>query len=136
MMRLRTVGDRNLLLDQLRKAVTLQIELWDARLALSEGLERTADDLMAQHTIATMTFDTLLKKHRNVIALESALRDAVLSLCSSVGCELAWVIAQVEALSITADSGLELSAADLDEFLGLGEGSERMARAATPITIQ
>ena len=35
--------DRNLLLDQLRKAVTLQIELWDVRLALAETLERKID---------------------------------------------------------------------------------------------
>ena len=40
--------NRNLLLDQLRKAVTLQIELWDVRLALSETLERALTDVEAQ----------------------------------------------------------------------------------------
>jgi hypothetical protein len=103
-----------MLLDQPRKAVTLQTELWDARLALSEELERTASDVMAQRTIETTTTDALLKKHRNLTALESDLGHAMRSLCRSLRCKADCVVAQVRAPSITADSGVELSDAELD----------------------
>ena len=62
--------DRNILLDQLRKAVTLQIELWDVRLALSETLERALTDVQAQRP---MMLKPLLKMRPFPIKVPRAL---------------------------------------------------------------
>jgi len=47
--------DRILLLNQLRKAVALQVELWDVRLALSDTLERALKDVGDQRAIDPKT---------------------------------------------------------------------------------
>ena len=77
--------DRNILLDQLRKAVTLQIELWDVRLALSETLERALTDVEAQLPIDVKTIVLLVNQHRNTIALESDVRRAMHYISSALG---------------------------------------------------
>ena len=110
--------DRNILLDQLRKAVTLQIELWDVRLALSETLERALTDVKAQRPIDVETIGLLVSQHRNTIALESDARRAMHYISSALGRALQDVASQVQEMCVMADTGLELTAADLDEFLG------------------
>jgi hypothetical protein len=67
-----TYAERESLLRQLRIAVALQIQLWDASLAIAEQLE----------------------------------------------CELEEVAKEVQAASITADTGFELDGLAVDEFVG------------------
>jgi hypothetical protein len=132
----RDVTDRNLLLDQLRKAVTLQIELWDVRLALSDTLGRALNDVGAQRTIDPKTIELFLNQQRNAAALEAELAHVAHSMCCVLQCDSDWIASQVEAIAITADSGLELADADLDEFLGVGPERTKCARALEPVTIQ
>ena len=119
--------DRNILLDQLRKAVTLQIELWDVRLALSETLERALTDVEAQRPIDVETIGLLVSQHRNTIALESDVRCAMHYISSALGRALQDVASQVQEMCVMADTGLELTAADLAEFLGEVPACERIA---------
>ena len=119
--------DRNILLDQLRKAVTLQIELWDVRLALSETLERALTDVEAQLPIDAKTIVLLVNQHRNTIALESDVRRAMHYISSALGRASQDVASQVQEMCVMADTGLELTAADLDEFLGEVPTCQRVA---------
>ena len=119
--------DRNILLDQLRKAVTLQIELWDVRLALSETLERALTDVEAQLPIDVKTIVLLVSQHRNTIGLESEMRRAMHWISSALGRALQDVASQVREICVMADTGLELTAADLDEFLGEVPTCQRVA---------
>jgi hypothetical protein len=119
--------DRNLLLDQLRKAVTLQIELWDVRLALAETLERAFTDVEAQHPIDARAIVLLVGQHRNTIGLESEIQRAMHYISGALGRALQDVASQVREMCVMADTGLELTAADLDEFLGEVPTCERIA---------
>ena len=92
--------DRNILLDQLRKAVTLQIELWDVRLALSETLERALTDVEAQLPIDVKTIVLLVSQHRNTIALESDVRRAMHYISSALGRALRDVASQVREMEL------------------------------------
>ena len=119
--------DRNILLEQLRKAVTLQIELWDVRLALSETLERALTDVKAQRPIDVKTIVLLVSQHRNTIALDSKLQRVLHYISSALGRALQDVAPQVQEMCVMADTGLELTAADLAEFLGEVPTCERIA---------
>jgi len=119
--------NRNLLLDQLRKAVTLQIELWDVRLALSETLERALTDVEAQRPIDVETVGLLVSQHRNTIALYSELQRVLHCISSALGRALQDVASQVREMCVMADAGLELTTADLAEFLGEVPACERIA---------
>ena len=92
--------DRNILLDQLRKAVTLQIELWDVRLALSEALERASTDVESQRPIDVKTIVLLVSQHRNTIALESEVRRAMQYISSALGRALRDVASQVREMAL------------------------------------
>jgi hypothetical protein len=109
-----------LLLDQLRKAVILQVELWDVRLALSDTLEHALKGVDDQRAIGRRTIDLLLNEDRNATALNAELQHVIQAISSGLECDLDYVASQIQAMGVTADSGLELVAADLDEFLGLG----------------
>ena len=128
--------DRILLLNQLRKAVALQVELWDVRLALSETLERALKDVGDQRAIDPQTIDLLLNQERNATALNAELRHVIHSIASGLECDLDYVASQIQAMGITADSGLELVAADLDEFLGISQNRTTYAGPPRPTMVQ
>ena len=102
----KNVRERTLLLDQLRNAVTLQVELWDVRLALSDTL------------------------------LNAELQHVIQAISSGLECDLDYVASQIQAMGVTADGGLELVAADLDEFLGLSQKRTTHAGPLRPTMVQ
>jgi hypothetical protein len=93
-----------LLLDQLRKAVTLQVELWDVRLALSDTLEHALKDVGDQRAIDRKTIDLLLNQERNATALNAELQHVIQATSSGLECDLDYVASQIQAMGVTADS--------------------------------
>ena len=73
------------------------------------------------------TIVLLVSQHRNTIALDSELQRVLHWISSALGRALQDVASQVRAMCVTADTGLELTAADLDEFLGEVPACERIA---------
>ena len=64
--------------------------------------------------------EDLLRKLREAVLLQVALRDALLIICEAIDRDHTWVSAHVCAMGVTADSGMELSHEDLDDLLGIG----------------
>ena len=64
------------------------------------------------------TIVLLVSQHRNTIALDSEIQRVLHWISSALGRALQDVVSQVRAMCVTANTGLELTAADLDEFLG------------------
>jgi hypothetical protein len=100
----KNVRERTLLLDQLRKAVTLQVELWDVRLALSDTLEHALKDVGEQRAIDRRTIDLLLNQERNATALNAELQHVIQATSSDLECDLDYVASQIQAMGVTADS--------------------------------
>src|SRR5690242_10002053 len=98
----KNVRERALLLDQLRKAVTLQVELWDVRLALSDTLERALKDVGDQRTIDPKAIDLLLKQERDATALNAELQHVIHAISSGVECDFDYVASQIQAIGVTA----------------------------------
>ena len=63
--------------------------------------------------------ESLLRQLRIAVALQIQLWDVTLVMAEELDCELHEIASGVQAASITADTGLELVRADLDEFLGI-----------------
>ena len=59
--------------------------------------------------------ESLLRKLRIAVALQIELWDVTLAMAEQLDCELEAVASEVQAASITADTGLELGFLDLDE---------------------
>ena len=97
------------------------------RLALSETLERALTDVKAQRPIDVETIGLLVSQHRNTIGLESEMRRAMHWISSALGRASQDVASQVQEMCVMADTGLELTAADLAEFLGEVPACERIA---------
>ena len=60
----------------------------------------------------------LVSQHRNTIALDSEIQRVLHWISSALGRALQDVVSQVREMCVMADTGLELTAADLAEFLG------------------
>jgi hypothetical protein len=65
--------------------------------------------------------EELLKNYRDAVAYQIGLWEAALLITETLDCELAWVLDNVNAAAITADTGMELTGEDLDDFLGIGD---------------
>jgi hypothetical protein len=61
-----------------------------------------------------------LRQLRIAVALQIELWDVTRAMAEQLDCELEDVASRVQAAGITADTGLELSFSDLDEFVGVG----------------
>ena len=73
------------------------------------------------------TIALLVDQHRNTIAPDSEIQRAMHWISSALGRALQDVASQVREMCVMADTGLELTAADLDEFLGEVPTCERIA---------
>ena len=73
------------------------------------------------------TIVLLVDQHRNTIAPDSEIQRAMHWISSALGRALQDVASQVREMCVMADTGLELTAADLDEFLGEVPTCQRIA---------
>ena len=63
--------------------------------------------------------ESLLRQLRIAVALQIQLWDVTLVMAEELDCGLEEIASGIQAASVTADTGLELVRADLDEFLGI-----------------
>jgi len=73
------------------------------------------------------TIVLLVSQHRNTIALDSEIQRVLHWISSALGRALQDVVSQVREMCVMADTGLELTAADLAEFLGESPTHRRAA---------
>jgi hypothetical protein len=97
---------------------------------------RACADVGDQRAIDPKTIDLLLNQERNTTALNAELRHVIHSISSGPECDLDYVASQIQAMGVTADSGLELVAADLDEFLGLSRKRTTHTGPLRPTMVQ
>jgi len=64
--------------------------------------------------------EELLKKYREAVAYQVGVWGAALSITANLECELDVVLEFIGAIAATADPGMELTEADLDDLLGIG----------------
>jgi len=75
--------------------------------------------------------ESVLKQLRIAVALQIELWDVTRAIAKPLDCDLEEVACEVQAASVTADTGLELSVSDLDDFLGVGPWRVTTGRSLT-----
>lgn len=82
------------------------------------------------------TRDVVLDKLCHAVAFQIDLWDTASEIAEMVDADLELVLEWVNATSIVADSGLELGAKDLEDFLGGGRGLSKIAKRPSEYPIQ
>ena len=96
----------------------------------SNTLHKTAIQLAAE------TSDAILGKLRHAVAFQIGLWDTALEIAEMVDADLGLVLEWVNATSIVADSGLELGAEDLQDFLPGGSALCKVGKKLSDYPIQ
>jgi hypothetical protein len=80
--------------------------------------------------------EAILGKLRHAVAFQIGLWDTASEIAEMVNTELGWVLEWINATSIVADSGLELGATDLEDFLGGGKGLYKVGKRLSEYPFQ
>jgi len=64
--------------------------------------------------------EELLKKYREAVAYQLGVWNTALSMSATLECDLDLILECVNVAATTADTGMELTEADLDDLLGIG----------------
>lgn len=89
-----------------------------------------------QETTNEETKRVLLKQLRTGVQAAIQLREVMNSMTKVLDWKLGVVSELVTACSVVADTGMELTSSDLDEFLDLSKGCTRSGTPLTPDSIQ